>query len=160
MVVYPDGHKQVEALVKLAVEHNVVLIPYGGGTNVTQALMLEERETRMIVSVDMSRMNKVLWVDRANNTAGVECGILGRDLEKELAKYGMICGHEPDSVEFSSLGGWISTRASGMKKNVYGNIENVVESMRLVTAVGTFTKTCEAPRVSTGPDLTNFVMGA
>lgn len=114
----------------------------------------------MIVSVDMSRLNRVLWVDRTNNTACVECGILGRDLERELGKYGMICGHEPDSVEFSSLGGWISTRASGMKKNVYGNIEDVIESVKLVTPAGTFTKICEAPRVSTGPDLTNFILGS
>ena len=52
----------------------------------------------------------------------------------------MVCGHEPDSFEFSSLGGWISTRASGMKKNVYGNIEDIVSSVRLVTAIGTFDK--------------------
>lgn len=41
-VIYPESHKQCEALVKLAHEHNVVLIPYGGGTNVSQALMLSE----------------------------------------------------------------------------------------------------------------------
>lgn len=72
----------------------------------------------------------------------------------------MVCGHEPDSFEFSSLGGWISTRASGMKKNVYGNIEDIVSSARLVTAIGTFDKLCDAPRVSTGPDLTNFLIGS
>lgn len=52
----------------------------------------------------------------------------------------MICGHEPDSFEFSSLGGWISTRASGMKKNVYGNIEDIVSSVKLITSIGTFDK--------------------
>lgn len=59
-------------------------------------------------------------------TALVEAGILGQDLEKELSRYGVTCGHEPDSHEFSTMGGWISTRASGMKKNRYGNIEDVV----------------------------------
>jgi alkyldihydroxyacetonephosphate synthase len=47
----------------------VVLVPYGGGTNVTQALQLQEQETRMIVSVDMSRMTKILWVDKENMLA-------------------------------------------------------------------------------------------
>jgi len=47
-------------------------------------------------------------------------------MEKDLKPYGVLSGHEPDSVEFSTLGGWISTRASGMKKNTYGNIEEVV----------------------------------
>ena len=56
----------------------------------------------------------------------VESGIIGKDLEIELARYGLCCGHEPDSVEFSSLGGWVSTRASGMKKNRYGNIEDII----------------------------------
>ena len=44
----------------------------------------------------------------------------------QLAQHGMCTGHEPDSMEFSSLGGWVATRASGMKKNVYGNIEDLV----------------------------------
>ena len=48
-------------------------------------------------------------------------------------------GHEPDSVEFSTLGGWISTRASGMKKNKYGNIDDIVISIRTVTPKGVFT---------------------
>jgi len=110
----------------MAHECNVVLMPYGGGTNVTQALMVPKEEKRMIISLDMTRMNHVKWVDRYNMCACVEAGIIGRDLEKELARYGVVCGHEPDSVEFSSLGGWISTRASGMKKNRYGNIDDIL----------------------------------
>lgn len=39
-----------------------------------------------------------------------------------------------DSVEFSTLGGWISTRASGMKKNYYGNIEDIVQNVKIVTS--------------------------
>lgn len=77
VVVYISAHEQAEALVKAAVAHNVVLIPYGGGTNVTQALLPLKDETRMIVSVDMSRMNHVRWVDRKNFTACVEAGIMG-----------------------------------------------------------------------------------
>ena len=92
----------------------------------------------MIVSCDLSRMNSIKWVDRGNMQACIEVGIAGKDLEKELEKYGVMMGHEPDSVEFSTLGGWISTRASGMKKNKYGNIEDIVLSIRIVTPVGTF----------------------
>lgn len=44
----------------------------------------------------------------------------------QLNESGYCTGHEPDSMEFSSLGGWVATRASGMKKNVYGNIEDLV----------------------------------
>jgi len=77
VVVYPSSHENCELLVKLANKHNVVLVPYGGGTNVTQSLMLEEHEKRMIVSVDMSRMNQIKWVDKENNVACVQAGISG-----------------------------------------------------------------------------------
>ena len=51
----------------------------------------------------------------------------------QLAEKGFTAGHEPDSLEFSSVGGWIATRSSGMKKNVYGNIEDMVVRMKMVT---------------------------
>lgn len=142
VVVYPGTHEHVEAIVKLANEHNVVLIPYGGGTNVTQALFLKTqiKESRMIVSLDMSRMNKVLWVDKDNMIASVQAGIRGQDLERELKMTGVISGHEPDSSEYSTLGGWLATRASGMKKNTYGNIEDIVQSATFVTSQGTYKK--------------------
>lgn len=88
--------------------------------------MLDPTEKRMIISVDMSKMNHLLWVDKKSMTACAEGGILGQDLENELEKFGVLIGHEPDSVEFSTLGGWVSTRASGMKKNKYGNIDDII----------------------------------
>jgi alkyldihydroxyacetonephosphate synthase len=81
--------------VVLANKHNVALIPYGGGTNVTNALLLSPKEKRMIVAVDMSRLNKIKWVDKVNMTACIEAGIIGQDLERELKNYGVCLGHEP-----------------------------------------------------------------
>jgi alkyldihydroxyacetonephosphate synthase len=157
--VYPRFHEDVENIVKLACKHNVVLIPYGGGTNVTHALLINTEETRMVVSVDMSKMNHVRMVDRENMVALVETGIAGKDLEKELERYGVCSGHEPDSQEFSTLGGWISTRASGMKKNRYGNIEDIVITFKVVTPQGTWVRPCNSPRISTGPELNHLFMG-
>jgi len=95
MVLYPESNDQVEHLVLMANQHNVMLLPCGGNTNVTHSLLLSEAEKRMIVSVDMTRMNKIKWVDKANMVACVEAGIYGRNLEAELKKYGMTTGHEP-----------------------------------------------------------------
>ena len=156
----PSSHEQCVNLVELANKHDVVLVPYGGGTNVTWALKLPENEKRMIVSVDMSRMNAIKWVDKENQMACVQAGIQGQDLERDLKQYGMCSGHEPDSAEFSTLGGWISTRASGMKKNTYGNIEDIVVNVTLVTSKGTYAKTNLWPRMSNGPDLNHLVMGS
>jgi len=55
----------------------------------------------------------------------------------QLGELGFTSGHEPDSLEFSSLGGWVATRSSGMKKNLYGNIEDLVVRVRMVTPRGT-----------------------
>ena len=138
-VIYPYTTDHVEKIVAAANTYDVVIIPYGGGTNVTKAVMPNPKEERMIVSLDMSRMNKVMHVNKENMTATVQCGILGQDLERELRKENVVCGHEPDSHEFSTLGGWISTKASGMKKNVYGNIEDIIINFTIVTPVGTYT---------------------
>jgi alkyldihydroxyacetonephosphate synthase len=73
---------------------------------------------------------------------------------------GLCFGHEPDSHEFSSLGGWVATRASGMKKNVYGNMEDLIVGVKFVTPSGTLEKNGLVPRVSLGPDLHEIVLGS
>ena len=160
LVVYPDGETQVTALVETAKTFNVSLIPYGGGTNVTDALRCDEREQRTIVSVDMRRMNRILWIDLENMMACIEAGAVGRHIMAELKKYGVTLGHEPDSVEFSTLGGWIATNASGMKKNRYGNIEDIVLDVNVVTAAGKLERTGTSPRESVGMDLRRLIFGS
>jgi len=113
----------------------------------------------MIVSLDMSRMNKILWVDKDNMIACVQAGIRGQDLERDLKMSGVISGMEPDSSEYSTLGGWCATRASGMKKNTYGNIEEIVQGMTFVTSKGTYKKNDHWPRISAGPDINQLILG-
>jgi len=72
VVVYPGSNEHVTQLVELANTHNVIIVPYGGGTNVTQALWLTNYDDkRMVLSLDMSRMNKIMWVDKDNMIACV-----------------------------------------------------------------------------------------
>ncbi|CAH1241220.1 AGPS [Branchiostoma lanceolatum] len=160
VVVWPSSHDDVVKIVRLATKHDVCIIPYGGGTTVSGALQCPEEETRMIVSLDMSQMNNILWLDEKNLTMCAEGGIIGQDLERELNLKGFTTGHEPDSIEFSSLGGWVATRSSGMKKNIYGNIEDLVVHVRMVTPRGVMEKNCQVPRMSTGPDIHHFIMGS
>ncbi|MFT6866861.1 MAG: alkyldihydroxyacetonephosphate synthase [Cyclobacteriaceae bacterium] len=136
LVVYPETEEDASLIIAQAKTHNVCIVPYGGGTNVTSALLLPENEKRMIVSLDMERLNKVLWINEENQTACIQAGIKGLDLEDQLNAKGYILGHQPDSVEFSTLGGWISTNASGMKKNKYGNIDDIVETVYMITPNG------------------------
>jgi len=159
-VVWPTCHDDVVQIVRIACDADVVLIPFGGGTNVTGALLCPTDETRMIVSLDMSQMHRILWVDPKNMTACIEAGIVGQDLERNLGKHGFCTGHEPDSMEFSSLGGWVATRASGMKKSLYGNIEDLVVHFKVVSPQGVLEKDCMVPRISAGPDVHHFVLGS
>jgi alkyldihydroxyacetonephosphate synthase len=138
VVVWPEAEAQVLALVQLARAARLCLIPFGGGTNVTHALSAPEAgvEPRPVVSVDVRRMKAVVWVNEEDGLAEVQAGIVGRDLRDQLAARGLTMGHEPDSIEFSTLGGWIATKASGMKRSRYGNIEDIVLEVRAVTAQG------------------------
>jgi alkyldihydroxyacetonephosphate synthase len=160
IVVYPENEAEVMSLVEVAKKHEASLIPYGGGTNVTDALRCDGREQRTIISVDMHRMNRILWIDKTNMMACIQAGAVGRHIMNQLKKYGVTIGHEPDSVEFSTLGGWIATNASGMKKNRYGNIEDLVLDVSVVTFSGKLERTSASPRESVGLDLRRLMFGS
>ncbi|KAH8321523.1 hypothetical protein KR074_007533 [Drosophila pseudoananassae] len=160
VVVWPRCHDEVVQLVRLAHKHDVMLLPYGGGTSVSGAITCPQNERRMICVLDTSQMNRLLWLNKDNLTVCFESGIVGQDLERVLREKGLTVGHEPDSYEFSTLGGWVATRASGMKKNVYGNIEDLVVRVRMVTPSGTLERECSAPRVSCGPDFNHMILGS
>lgn len=160
LVVWPESTADVAQLIALAARCDVCLVPYGGGTNVSNALLLPADETRKIVSVDMRRMNQVLSIDRKNMNAVVQAGITGSALEEALGRHGLVAGHEPDSMELSTLGGWISTNASGMKKNRYGNIEQIVEKITLITPQGEITHLDAGPRRSAGIQPRDLAFGS
>ena len=160
LVLYPESEEHVRTLVRLAGEHAICLVPYGGGTNVSGALALPADDGRVFASVDMRRMNAVVWLDEENLQAGVEAGISGKELERELAARGYTSGHDPDSIELSTLGGWIATNASGMKKNRYGNIEDIVLEATLVAPTGEVETLRATPRNSTGVQPRGLLFGS
>ena len=84
VVIWPQHHKEVEEIVALANDCSVCIIPFGGGTSVSSALECPSGELRMIVSLDMTKMNKILWVDYENMTMCAEAGIIGEDLERQV----------------------------------------------------------------------------
>merc|ERR1712137_903178 len=156
VVIWPINHGQVQFILETAARHDVCVIPYGGGTSVSEAIVCPEEETRMIVSLDTKMMNHIKWVDRESLMACIESGIVGRELESRLNSMDLCLGHEPDSHEFSTLGGWVATRASGMKKN----IEDLVVHIKMATPTGTVEKTCRVPRISAGPDIHEMILGS
>jgi alkyldihydroxyacetonephosphate synthase len=159
VVVFPGSEDEVVALVKLAEAHSLMLLPFGGGTSVNEALRCPADEARPIVAVDLARMNRIRWIDPVNHMACIQAGAVGRLVVEQLAQHGFTLGHEPDSIEFSTVGGWIATHASGMKKNRYGNIEDIVIDMRVVTPMGILSHSSPLPRESLGGDVRRWMLG-
>jgi alkyldihydroxyacetonephosphate synthase len=104
-------------------------------------------------------MNRVLDVDRVSLTASVEAGVSGPDLEDELNGSGFTLGHFPQSFEFSILGGWIATRSAGQVSTKYGKIEDMVESLTMVSPAGKL-ETKSVPASASGPQLKQLLIGS
>jgi alkyldihydroxyacetonephosphate synthase len=158
-VLLPDSSEQVEALVKLADQRNFCLIPFGGGTNIVGGINPATQDARPMLTLSLRNMNRVISVDRESRTATIQAGALGPQLEADLAKQGHSLGHYPDSFEYSTLGGWLATRSAGMQSDVYGKIEDMVVSIKMVTPSGTIV-TKAVPASSVGPDLNRLMVGS
>ena len=158
-VVYPGSEDDVRALLELALDADLVLIPFGGGSNIAGSLHPEPDETRTVVSLDLGRMNQVLDLDEDSGLARVQAGILGPDLEEQLGRRGWTMGHYPDSFTHSTLGGWVATRSSGMQSDKYGDIAKISRGMRVVQPGGTLVVR-PLPSTSTGPNTREMVLGS
>jgi alkyldihydroxyacetonephosphate synthase len=158
-VVFPAGEQDIIDLIDAATSFGVVLIPFGGGTNVAGCLTISGHQGRVVVSVDLRRMNRVIDIDTISGLVRVEAGILGPALEAALERAGFTLGHFPDSFLYSTLGGWVATRSSGMLSDAYGNIEDMVVGIRVVTPAGVL-DTRPLPHASNGPDVKRFMIGS
>ncbi|WP_369055475.1 FAD-binding oxidoreductase [Kineococcus terrestris] len=159
LVVYPGDEAQVEAVLRVALEHDAVVIPFGGGSNIVGSLEAPREETRPVVSVDMGRLRLVLEVDETSQLARIQAGALGPDLEEQLNARGWTLGHFPDSFKHSTLGGWIATRSSGMQSDRFGDIADITRAVRVVTPKGVLA-TRRVPVQSAGPSLREMVLGS
>jgi len=159
LVVFPESEDQVVRLLEAARRHDVVVVPFGGGSNVAGCLEVHRPEPRFVLTVNMRGMNRILGIDAHAGTARVQPGIMGPDLEKGLNAAGMTFGHFPDSFPYSTLGGWIATRSSGMLSDRYGNPEDRVLSLRMATPAG-MVVTRDIPHGSNGPDPNRICIGS
>jgi alkyldihydroxyacetonephosphate synthase len=158
-VVRPEAERELEAILSAALDADSVLIPFGGGTNISGSLEPPTAETRPIVSVDLGRMDQVLAIDEASRLARVQPGVFGPHLEQQLNARGWTLGHFPDSFTHSTLGGWIATRSSGMQSDKYGDVADLTRAVRVVTPAGILV-TRPVPHTSTGPSVREMVLGS
>jgi alkyldihydroxyacetonephosphate synthase len=159
VVVEPGTEGEVEAIVRIAIEADAVLIPFGGGTNIVGSLEAHVAEQRPVISLDLRRMDRVLDIDVDSGLARVQAGVLGPALETQLGERGFTLGHFPDSFAHSTLGGWIATRSSGMQSDKYGDIADITRGLRMVTPGG-IVAIRPVPSTSTGPSVREMVLGS
>jgi alkyldihydroxyacetonephosphate synthase len=159
VVVRPADEEEVTAVLRLAVDADAVVIPFGGGTNISGSLEAPDEELRTVISLDLGRMDQVLAVDDASRLARIQAGVFGPHLEEQLNARGFTVGHFPDSFTHSTLGGWIATRSSGMQSDKYGDVADLTRAVRVVTPAGTLA-TRAVPSTSTGPSVREMVLGS
>ncbi len=159
IVVYPASESEVQQIVDRAVAANAVLIPFGGGSNISGSLHAPADETRPVISVDLGRMNRLIAVDEDSGLARIQAGTLGPDIEAQLEPLGWTLGHFPDSFTHSTLGGWVATRSSGMQSDKYGDIAGIARGLRVVMP-GKVLVVRPLPSTSTGPSVREMILGS
>jgi alkyldihydroxyacetonephosphate synthase len=159
VVVYPSDEWDVQQIVDAAVTADVVIIPFGGGSNIAGSLEPMPGESRTIISLDMGRLDRVLEIDEGSGLARIQAGGQGPDLEEQLVAKGWTLGHFPDSFTHSTLGGWVATRSSGMQSDKYGDIADIVRGLRMVRP-GEIVELRPLPSTSTGPSVREMIIGS
>ena len=159
VVARPATEDAVERLLRAALAADAVVIPFGGGSNISGSLEPPAGEERTVVSVDMGRMDRVLAIDETAGLARVQAGASGPALEEQLGARGWTLGHFPDSFTHSTLGGWIATRSSGVQSDKYGDVADLTRAVRIVTPHGLLA-TRPVPATSTGPSVREIVLGS
>ena len=136
-VVRPRQEADVERVLEWCSHERVAAIAYGGGSSVVGGVSPDVGPGyNGVVSVDLGALDRVLELDEVSRAARIQAGAFGPALEAQLGEHGLTLRHFPQSFEFSTLGGWIATRAAGHFATVWTHIEDFVESVRAITPVG------------------------
>jgi alkyldihydroxyacetonephosphate synthase len=157
-VAFPESGEDVRTLIAYAKEHDVALIPHGGGTSVAGHLNASAGG-RLVLSLATTRMARMVHLDKEAQLATFGAGIYGPDLEAQLRAHGYVLGHYPQSFEYSTLGGWIATRSSGQQSLRYGRIEQLFAGGVLESPAGTM-RIPAFPASAAGIDLREMVLGS
>ena len=160
VVATPRTDEDILAAFEWCARERLALIPYGGGTSVVGGVEAPSDEAfRGAVSLDMRAFDRLLEVDRTSLAVRVQAGATGPRLESQLALHGLSLRHYPQSFEFSTVGGWIATRAGGHFATLYTHIDDKLEAVRMLTPSGVF-ETRRLPGSGAGPQPERLVLGS
>jgi alkyldihydroxyacetonephosphate synthase len=159
-VARPRNEAELDLLLAACAKNKWAAIPFGGGTSVVGGV-----EAALppgfsgAVSIDLGAFSRVLEVDPVSRAARIQAGALGPALEAQLEPHGFSLRHFPQSFEHSTLGGWIATRAGGHFATLYTHIDDLVESVRIVTPRGVW-QSLRVPGSGAGPSPDRLALGS
>jgi len=157
LVARPRTEQDVVDLLDFCAGAGVALVPYGGGSSVVGGI--EPRFDGPAISLDLAALDQVLEIDPVSRAARIQAGAYGPHLESQLRPSGHTLRHFPQSFEFSTLGGWLATRAGGHFATLYTHIDDLTESVRVVTGAG-ISESHRLPGSGAGPSPDRLFLGS
>jgi len=155
-VVRPESAEEVATVLRLCRDARVPVIPFGGGSGVCGAV--EARPDAVVLST--RGLDGLVSLDSRDLRAAFRAGTMGGEAERRVERDGLTLGHWPQSIELSTVGGWVATRAAGQFSTSYGAIEDLVLGLEVVLPDGKILRSAETPRAAAGPDLRQIFMGS
>jgi alkyldihydroxyacetonephosphate synthase len=155
-VIEPETTAQVSAALQLCREAQVPIVPFGGGSGVCGAIRLGEEA----VVLSTRGLDGLVELDADCLLGAFRAGTLGMAAEERVQQAGLTIGNWPQSIELSTVGGWVATRASGQFSTAYGSTEDLVLALEAVLPDGSVLRTRRTPRASVGPDLRQLFLGS
>ncbi len=155
-VVTPRSTTEVATTIRCAQRAGVAVVPFGAGSGVVGGATPPAGS----LVIDLSAMNALLDVDETALLARVQAGMLGGAYEAAVQARGYTTGNYPQSIDRSTVGGWVATRAAGQFSTKYGNIEDLCLGLEAVLPSGDVVRLNPIPRTSIGPNLRELFLGS
>jgi len=155
-VLEPSSTEEVSRALRLCRELRIPCVPYGAGSGVVGGI----RPGPQAVVLSTARLDGLVELDDTDLLASFRAGTNGLAAEQRVEEAGLTIGHWPQSIEVSSVGGWVATRAAGQLSTGYGSIEDLILDLEAVLPDGAVLRTRRTPRASTGPDLRHLLLGS
>ncbi len=163
-VAFPGSEDELRSVLDWCGERDVAIVPVGGGTSVFGGI--DGRAGGIysghagVVAINLRGLHRVLEVDPVSRAARIQAGATGPGLEAQLAEHGLTMRFYPQSFEFSTLGGWIATRAGGHFATGPTHVDDLVESVRALTAKGEVWESRRLPGSGAGPSPDRMLLGS